>query len=90
MRQAIIYPGEDGFWVAECPSLPGWISQGETRELAINNIREAIEGYILALQDDGIHVAFGYSNSIFISVHRASFVSPVRKKSASQAIALAR
>lgn len=56
MRQAIIYPGEDGFWVAECPSLPGCISQGETREAAINNIREAIEGYVLALQDDGIEV----------------------------------
>ena len=56
MRQAIIYSGEDGFWVAECPSLPGCISQGETRELAISNIREAIEGYVLALQDDGINV----------------------------------
>jgi predicted RNase H-like HicB family nuclease len=56
MRQVLIYPGEDGFWVAECPSLPGCVSQGETRETAIANIREAIEGYILALQDDGIPV----------------------------------
>ncbi len=31
MRQAVIYPGDDGFWVAECPSLPGCVSQGETR-----------------------------------------------------------
>lgn len=52
MRQVILYPGEDGFWVAECPSLPGCVSQGESREQAIVNIREAIEGYILALQDD--------------------------------------
>ena len=44
MRQAVIYPGDDGFWVAECPSLPGCVSQGETREQAITNIREAIEG----------------------------------------------
>jgi len=56
MRQVIIYPGEDGFWVAECPSLPGCVSQGETREKAIANIREAIEGYITALQDDGLPV----------------------------------
>ncbi len=56
MRQAIIYSGENGFWVAECPSLPGCISQGVTREAAIINIREAIEGYVLALQDDGIKV----------------------------------
>ncbi len=56
MRQVIIYPGEDGFWVAECPSLPGCISQGKTREDAISNIREAIDGYILALEADGIAV----------------------------------
>ena len=56
MRQVIFYPGEDGFWVAECPSLPGCVSQGESRETAITNIREAITGYVLALQDDGLAV----------------------------------
>jgi len=56
MRQVIIYPGEDGFWVAECPSLPGCVSQGESREIAVANIREAIAGYVLALQDDGLPV----------------------------------
>ena len=33
---------EDGVWVAECPCIPGCISQGETREEATDNIREAI------------------------------------------------
>jgi predicted RNase H-like HicB family nuclease len=33
---------EDGVWVAECPSIPGCVSQGETREEAAENIREAI------------------------------------------------
>ncbi len=33
---------EDGMWVAECPSIPGCVSQGETREEAAGNIREAI------------------------------------------------
>ncbi|MEO5346767.1 MAG: type II toxin-antitoxin system HicB family antitoxin [Magnetococcus sp. YQC-9] len=56
MRQVLIYPGEDGFWVAECPSLPGCISQGETREQAITGIREAIELYIEALEEERIHV----------------------------------
>ena len=56
MRQVIIYPGEDGFWVAECPSLPGCVSQGENREQTINNIREAIDGYVLALRDDNLPV----------------------------------
>jgi predicted RNase H-like HicB family nuclease len=49
MRQVIIYPGEDSGWVAECPSLPGCISQGKTREKAIKNVKEAIEGYVSAL-----------------------------------------
>ena len=46
MRQMMLYPGESGYWVAECPSLPGCISQGKTKEDAIHNIREAIELYL--------------------------------------------
>ncbi len=42
MRQVLLYRGEDGYWVAECPSLPGCVSQGKTRDAAIENIREAI------------------------------------------------
>ena len=41
--------GEDGYVIAECPSLPGCVSQGKTREEALQNIREAIEG-ILAVR----------------------------------------
>lgn len=39
----ILTPGEDGYLVAECPVIPGCISQGRTREEALRNIREAIE-----------------------------------------------
>lgn len=53
MRQVIIKPGEDGYRVAECPSLPGCISQGQSRKEAIQNIREAIEGYIEVLEEEG-------------------------------------
>nr|MDQ3011593.1 type II toxin-antitoxin system HicB family antitoxin [Acidobacteriota bacterium] len=42
MRRVILYPGEDGYLVAEVPSLPGCISQGRTRDEALTNIREAI------------------------------------------------
>ena len=56
MRQVLIYPGEDGYWVAECPSLPGCISQGKNREEAIANIKEAIEGYLVVLKEDGLAV----------------------------------
>jgi predicted RNase H-like HicB family nuclease len=33
---------EDGMWTAECPSIPGCVSQGKTREEALKNIKEAI------------------------------------------------
>ena len=33
---------EDGVWIAECPAIPGCVSQGQTREEAVANIREAI------------------------------------------------
>lgn len=56
MRQIVIYPGEDGYWVAECPSLPGCITQGKTRQKTIINMQEAIRGYISALKDDHLPV----------------------------------
>ena len=56
MRQVILYPGEDGYWVVECPSLPGCVSQGETRQEAIANIKEAIEAYVAVLEEDGLPV----------------------------------
>ncbi len=34
--------GEDGYWIAECPAIPGCLSQGKTREEALKNIGEAI------------------------------------------------
>lgn len=56
MRQVIIFRGEDGYWVAECPSLPGCLSQGKTKEEAVANIREAIRGYIASLEEDNLAV----------------------------------
>jgi predicted RNase H-like HicB family nuclease len=46
----VLRPGEDGWIVAECPVIPGCISQGRTREEALRNIQEAIE---LSLETDG-------------------------------------
>ncbi|MFN0158152.1 MAG: type II toxin-antitoxin system HicB family antitoxin [Bacteroidota bacterium] len=56
MRQVVIYPGEDGYWIAECPSLPGCVSQGKTKEEAVGNIKEAIQGYVKALEEDRLPV----------------------------------
>jgi predicted RNase H-like HicB family nuclease len=44
--KVLVYAGEDGYVVAECPALPGCMSQGRTREEALANIREAIEGWL--------------------------------------------
>ena len=68
MRQVILYPGEDGYWVAECPSLPGCISQGKTKEEAINNIKEAIQGYISALEKDGLPVPEERFDTLLVAV----------------------
>ena len=53
MRKVIVYPGEDGFYVAECPSLPGCISQGGTKAEALENVREAVELYTEVLVENG-------------------------------------
>ena len=68
MRQVIIYPGEDEYWVAECPSLPGCISQGKTKEEAIANIREAIRGYVAALEEDHLPVPDERFETILVDV----------------------
>ena len=46
----VIEQDEDGIYVAECPTLPGCISQGETREEASANIKDAITGYLESLK----------------------------------------
>lgn len=50
MQGVFICRGEDDYWVAECPSLPGCISQGKPQAEAITNIREAIEGWVETAQ----------------------------------------
>ena len=61
MRQVVIAPGEDSYWVAECPSLPDCLSQGRTRE-------ETIEGYIAALKEDGLPVPKEHFGTLLVAV----------------------
>ena len=68
MRQVMIYRGEDEFWVSECTSLPGCISQGATKNEALLNIREAIELYIEALEDDGLAIPEEKFESMLVCV----------------------
>ena len=42
----LITEGEDGWLVVECPSLPGCVSQGRTMDEALENIKDAIQGFL--------------------------------------------
>ncbi|MGO9267627.1 MAG: type II toxin-antitoxin system HicB family antitoxin [Candidatus Binataceae bacterium] len=53
-----LVPGEDGWIVAECPALPGCMSQGRSQEEALRNIREAIEASLLTRREAGVEAAF--------------------------------
>ena len=46
----LIFQDEDDFYTAECPSLPGCISQGKTRKEVTENIRDAIHGCLESLK----------------------------------------
>ncbi len=56
MRKVILYPGEDGYFVAECPSLPGCVSQGRTPDEAAEGIREVVSLFIETLRAEGLPV----------------------------------
>ncbi|MGK7942831.1 MAG: type II toxin-antitoxin system HicB family antitoxin [Crocosphaera sp.] len=63
-RTVLLYPGEDGYWVTEVPSLPGCISQGKTRSEALDNIQEAMELYIESLIEDGEPIPQDYYETV--------------------------
>ena len=68
MRQVVLHPGEDGLWVAEVPSLPGCISQGETKDEALRSIREAIDVYVESLEEDGLPVPEETYDTIIVAL----------------------
>lgn len=49
-----LFPGEDGWIIAECPVIPGCISQGKTEEEAMANIREAIDLCLEVRKEEGL------------------------------------
>ncbi|MDA1129372.1 MAG: type II toxin-antitoxin system HicB family antitoxin [Chloroflexi bacterium] len=52
----IIEKGRESGFVVHCPALKGCVSQGENKDEAVSNIKEAIETYIEALEQDGLPV----------------------------------
>lgn len=51
--RVVITPDEDGWYVAECVDLPGCVSQGKGEEEALENVRDAIRGYLESLKKHG-------------------------------------
>ena len=49
-----IYPDEDGVFIAECPSIPGCVSQGKTEEEAEENVRDAIKECLEVRAENGL------------------------------------
>jgi len=55
---------EDGIFIASCPTLPGCVSQGTTRDEAVVNIQEAINGYLASLEKHGDPIPPGIDEEI--------------------------
>ena len=50
--KVVLEPSDEGGYTVLVPSLPGCISEGETKDEALKNIREAIELYLEPIEDD--------------------------------------
>lgn len=50
--RVILEPSDEGGYTVYVPALPGCVSEGETKEEALQNIREAIELYLEPVDDD--------------------------------------
>ncbi|MCC6159991.1 MAG: type II toxin-antitoxin system HicB family antitoxin [Deltaproteobacteria bacterium] len=68
MRQVVMTRGEDGFWVVEVPSLPGCVSQGQSRDEALANVRDAIAAYVEVLREDGLPVPEERFDTLVVAV----------------------
>jgi len=55
-------------YVAECPTLPGCMSQGKTREAALRNIREAIRGWLHVAKEKGMHIPAEPVQECFVNI----------------------
>ncbi len=60
----LIRRGNESGYVATVPALPGCVSQGQTKEAAIENIKQAIEVYIESLIEDGMPVPTEEGNEL--------------------------
>ena len=57
----VLYPGEDGYIVADVPALPGCVSQGKTEKEALANVKEAAELCLESMEEEGWGLPDNYS-----------------------------
>ena len=69
MRQVILYQESDGGWVAEVPSFPGCVSQGDTRDEALRNIAEAAELWAETMREAGQPIPTDPGAAQIASIH---------------------
>ncbi|HVR36789.1 MAG TPA: type II toxin-antitoxin system HicB family antitoxin [Methylomirabilota bacterium] len=62
--RVFIEPDEDGMFIAQCQALPGCVSQGRTRDEAMANIHDAIQGYLASLKKHGEPIPAGITEEI--------------------------
>lgn len=68
--RVLLEQDEDGMFVATCPTLPGCISQGKTRDEALQNIQDAIQGYLTSLKDHNEPIPPSIQEEIVNKPHR--------------------
>jgi predicted RNase H-like HicB family nuclease len=56
--KVLIWQDEDGAFIAKCPTIPGCVSQGDTYDEAVENIKDAIHGCIEERKELGLPVVF--------------------------------
>ena len=61
-----IYQDEEEWYVIECPTIPGCMSQGKTKEEALTNIQEAIQLCLEVRKEKGLPFFFSYLSSLSI------------------------
>lgn len=81
----MLEPSEDGGYTVTVPSLPGCISEGDTRDEALANIREAIQLYLEPVEDDLAAVSAPTVRNSWRSRSDESPQSPVRPRHPSAA-----
>ncbi len=67
-RQVLLHKDEEGWWIAEVPSLPGCASQGKTRDEALRNVKEAIECHTEAMRAAGEDVPDDSLDALLVTV----------------------